>query len=65
MRFNPEDGEATAAQLLNRAPQADAGKDLLGAMGKSPEVRRRPLARLVVQARQRRPFCTTQQQPSS
>jgi len=58
MRFNPENGEVTAAQLLNRAPQATLEK-IFWEYGEEPKARR--LARLVVQARQRRPFQTTQQ----
>lgn len=58
MRFNPEDGEATAAQLLNRAPQATLEK-IFWELGEEPRSRR--LARQVVQARQRQPFRTTQQ----
>ncbi len=58
MRFNPEDGGTTAAQLLNRAPRAALEK-IFWEYGEEPQARR--LARLVVQARQRRPFRTTQQ----
>lgn len=58
MRFNPEDGGATAAHLLNRAPQATLEK-IFWEYGEEPKSRR--LARLVVQARKRRPFSTTQQ----
>jgi len=58
MRFNPENGGTTAAQLLNRAPRATLEK-IFWEYGEEPQARR--LARLVVQARQRRPFRTTQQ----
>ena len=58
MRFNPEDGGATAAHLLNRAPQSALEK-IFWEYGEEPKSRR--LARLVVQARRRRPFRTTQQ----
>jgi 16S rRNA (cytosine1402-N4)-methyltransferase len=58
MRFNPEERGLTAAQLLNRAPQTTL-EQIFGEFGEEPKARR--LARLVVQARQRRPFSTTQQ----
>jgi 16S rRNA (cytosine1402-N4)-methyltransferase len=58
MRFNPENGGTTAAQLLNRAPRATLEK-IFWEYGDEPQARR--LARLVVQARQRRHFRTTQQ----
>ncbi len=58
MRFNPEHGGVTAAQLLNRTPAA-ALERIFWEYGEEPRARR--LARLVVQARQRRPFRTTQQ----
>ena len=58
MRFDPENGERTAAQLLNRAPRATLEK-IFWEYGEEPQARR--LARLVVQARQRRHFRTTQQ----
>ncbi len=58
MRFNPENGGATAAQLLNRAPRATLEK-IFWEYGEEPRARR--LARQVVEARQRRPFRTTQQ----
>ena len=58
MRFNPENGGVTAAQLLNRSPQATLEK-IFWEYGEEPKARR--LARLVVQARRRRPFSTTQQ----
>lgn len=58
MRFNPEAGGATAAQILNRSPQA-ALEQIFWEYGEEPRSRR--LARFVVQARQRRPFETTQQ----
>jgi len=58
MRFNPENGGVTAAQLLNRAPQA-ALERIFWEYGEEPRARR--LARLMVQARQRRPFHTTKQ----
>lgn len=58
MRFNLENGGPTAAQLLNRAPQVELAR-VFWEYGEEPRSRR--LARLVVQARQRRPFRTTQQ----
>ncbi len=58
MRFNPENGGATAAQLLNRAPQATL-EQIFWEYGDEPRARR--LARQVVQARRRQPFRTTQQ----
>ena len=58
MRFNPEDSGVTAAQLLNRAPQATL-EQIFWEYGEEPKARR--LARLVVQARQRQPFSTTPQ----
>ncbi len=58
MRFNPENGGPTAAQLLNRASQAVLEK-IFWEYGEEPRARR--LARLLVQARRRRPFVSTQQ----
>jgi 16S rRNA (cytosine1402-N4)-methyltransferase len=58
MRFNPENGGATAAHLLNRAPQATLEK-IFWEYGEEPRDRR--LARLVVQSRRQHPFRTTQQ----
>ncbi len=58
MRFNPEAGGPTAAQVLNRSPQAALEK-IFWEYGEEPRSRR--LARLVIQVRQRRPFETTQQ----
>ena len=58
MRFNPEIGGQTAAHLLNRTPQAALEK-IFWEYGEEPHARR--LARLIVQARRRRPFKTTQQ----
>ncbi|MCL4503740.1 MAG: 16S rRNA (cytosine(1402)-N(4))-methyltransferase RsmH [Deltaproteobacteria bacterium] len=58
MRFNPENGGVTAAQLLNRSPQATLEK-IFWEYGEEPRARR--LARLVVEARRRRSFRTTQQ----
>ena len=58
MRFNPEDGGTTAAQLLNRTPQAVLEK-IFWEYGEEP--RARSLARRIVQARRQRPFRTTQQ----
>jgi 16S rRNA (cytosine1402-N4)-methyltransferase len=59
MRFNPENGESiTAAQLLNSAPEAELAK-IFYEYGQEPRARR--LARVIVQARRRQPFRTTQQ----
>ena len=58
MRFNPENGGVTAAHLLNRSPQATLEK-IFWEYGDEPRARR--LARLVVEARRRHPFRTTQQ----
>ena len=58
MRFNPENGGVTAAQLLNRTPQAALEK-IFWEYGEEPRARR--LARFIVQARRRRPFQTTPQ----
>jgi 16S rRNA (cytosine1402-N4)-methyltransferase len=58
MRFNPENGGLTAAQVLNRTPQA-ALEQIFWEYGEEPRARR--LARFIVQARRRRPFQTTQQ----
>jgi 16S rRNA (cytosine1402-N4)-methyltransferase len=58
MRFNPEAGGPTAAQVLNRTPQAGLEK-IFWEYGEEPRARR--LAKFIVQARQRRPFETTQQ----
>ncbi len=59
MRFDQENGEAqTAAQILNSATQAELAK-IFWEYGEEPRARR--LALLIVQARRRQPFRTTQQ----
>jgi 16S rRNA (cytosine1402-N4)-methyltransferase len=58
MRFNPESGAQTAAQLLNHATPA-ALEQIFRDYGEEPRARR--IARLVVQARRQAPFRTTRQ----
>jgi 16S rRNA (cytosine1402-N4)-methyltransferase len=58
MRFDPEGGGVTAAELLNHASQAELER-IFWEYGEEHRARR--LARLLVQARQRQPFRTTQQ----
>lgn len=56
MRFDPESGEATAAELLNSLPQAELER-VFRDYGEEPRYRR--LAAGVVQARLRDPFART------
>jgi 16S rRNA (cytosine1402-N4)-methyltransferase len=58
MRFNSEGIGTTAAQLLNRAPEAELER-IFWEYGEEPRARR--IARLVVQSRRRRVFQTTRQ----
>lgn len=58
MRFNPEKPGETAADILNRATPAALEK-IFREYGEEPQARR--LARLVVEARRRHPFRSTQQ----
>ncbi len=58
MRFNSEGSMATAAQLLNRASEAELER-IFWEYGEEPRARR--IARLVVQSRRRRVFQTTRQ----
>ncbi|MCK9376069.1 MAG: 16S rRNA (cytosine(1402)-N(4))-methyltransferase RsmH [Syntrophobacterales bacterium] len=58
MRFNSEGSAATAAQLLNRASEAELER-IFWEYGEEPRARR--IARLVVQSRRRRVFQTTRQ----
>jgi 16S rRNA (cytosine1402-N4)-methyltransferase len=58
MRFNPDSGDLSAAQLLNQASPATLEK-IFSEYGEEPRARR--LARLVVQARRQAPFETTRQ----
>jgi 16S rRNA (cytosine1402-N4)-methyltransferase len=58
MRFNPEEPEPTAADLLNSAPQATLER-IFWEYGEEPRARR--LAALVVRERRQTPFRTTSQ----
>jgi 16S rRNA (cytosine1402-N4)-methyltransferase len=58
MRFNPEAPGPTAANLLNRAPQAELER-IFREYGEERRARR--IARLVVQARRQQPFHATRQ----
>jgi 16S rRNA (cytosine1402-N4)-methyltransferase len=58
MRFDPEGGNRTAAQLLNTLPQAELAK-ILWDYGDEP--RARSLARRICEARRAHPFRTTGQ----